>query len=263
MKTIRPYLAVLHQQFLNSFAKVMAFRLSMILSGLVELSVFLTFYLTANFLFNHVETLGSWRRPEFMFFTFWYLTVMTTHNAFLAANFWNFSMEIRTGALDFRLLRPLGSLFDVFTAIQRPTSIMMIPVQVGFLTYYGTQVHLSPLSWILLPVLLFLSFALVALIEMAIVMTVFWTKGGEGINFVRMQAQQFQRWPDFMFPDAIRRVFVQVVPILIAISFPVRFAINNQEWIGVLATLFAIGALWLVVRIMWREGLKHYESASS
>jgi ABC-2 type transport system permease protein len=263
MNSIRPYIAVLHQQFLNSFAKMMAFRVSMIIAASVEISVFLTFYLTANFLFNHIDTIGTWRRPEFMFFTFWYLMVMSTHNAFLAPNFWNFSMEIRTGNLDFRLLRPLGSLFDVFTAIQRPTSIMMLPIHIGFLIYYGAQAHLTGLSWTLLLPLLLLSFSLVALVEMAIAMTVFWTKGGEGLNFIRMQSQQFQRWPDFMFPDGIRRFFSSVIPILIALSFPVRFALNNTEWRGVLATALASIIFWFVVRLMWREGLKRYESASS
>lgn len=263
MSAIRPYITVLHQQFLNSFAKVMAFRVSMLLGATVEVAVFLTFYLTASFLFNHVDEIGPWRRVEFMFFTFWYLTVMSTHNAFLAPNFWNFSLEIRTGNLDFRLLRPLGSLFDVFTAIQRPTSIMMLPIHIGLLIFYGLQVPLSPVSWALLPALLLISFALVALIEMAIVMTVFWTKSGEGINFIRMQSQQFQRWPDFMFPERIRQVFSSVIPILLANSFPVQFALNNKEWPKIAITLVAVVFFWWIVRLMWREGLKRYESASS
>lgn len=263
MSSLKPYVAVLHQQFLNSFAKMMAFRVSMLLGLTVEWAVFLTLYLTARFLFNHIDHVGAWDRSEFMFFTFWYLLVMSTHNAFLAPNFWNFSTEVRTGNLDFRLVRPLGSLFDVFTAIQRPTSIMMLPVHAGFLIYFGIQVELGLASWLLITPLLMLSFALVALIEMAVVMTIFWTKGGDGINFIRIQCQQVQRWPDFMFPDGVRRVFSFLIPILIAITFPVRFILDNQEWSGLVAVVVAAIVFWLLVRTLWNWGLRRYESASS
>jgi ABC-2 type transport system permease protein len=263
MTSLKPYVSVLHQQFLNSFAKVMAFRVSMLLGVLVEWAVFFTFYLTARFLFNHIDHIGAWDRSEFMFFTFWYLLVMSTHNAFLAPNFWNFSMEVRTGNLDFRLLRPLGSLFDVFTSIQRPASIMMLPVHAGFLVYFGIDVHLAFMSWLLIPPLLVLSFALVSLMEMAIVMMIFWTKGGDGINFIRMQCQQVQRWPDFMYPDGIRIIFSTLIPILIAVTFPVRFILDKREWKGLVAVAVAVVVFWLLVRTLWSSGLRRYESASS
>ena len=61
----------------------------------------------------------------------------------IAANFWNLSDEIRTGKLDFRLVRPLGSLFDVFTAYIRPISLVMLPLYGVALIYYGRLSELS------------------------------------------------------------------------------------------------------------------------
>ena len=263
MARLQPYVQVLYQQILNSIAKIASFRFNVLLNIIVELSGFLTTYLAARFIFDHVDHIGPWNRPQFMMYIFWYQTVMCVHTSVIAPNFWNFATEVRTGSLDFRLLRPLGSLFDVFTAIQRPASLLIAPLNIGLLIYYGLQVKLTLLAWILLPLLLVMSLTLVFLIEMSISMSIFWTTAGDGINFLRMQVQQLQKWPDYVYPERIRRFLSTALPILIAITFPVRFVIDQSEWRGVVWVLIAIVAFWTMCGFLWKQGLRHYESASS
>jgi ABC-2 type transport system permease protein len=263
MTHLKPYFFVLYQLVLNAIAKIASFRFNVILNVIVELSAFFTTYLTARFVFDHVDQIGPWNRSQFMLYIFWYQTVMCVHSSVLAPNFWNFSTEVRTGSLDFRLLRPLGSVFDVFTAIQRPASLLIVPLNVALLIHYGIETHLTTIAWILLPLLIAISLALVFLIEMSISMSVFWTTSGDGINFLRMQGQQLQKWPDFIYPRGIRRLFSTVLPILIAITFPVRFVFDQREWMGIVWTLVAIALFWFACAFLWRQGLKKYESASS
>ncbi len=263
MSSLRPYLAVIHQQLLNSTAKLMAFRVSFFLLLLVEVAAILTIFLPVNFLFEHVERLGPWNRDQFMFFAFWIQSMFCCHNAMIAPNFWIFSTEIRTGALDFRLLRPLGSVFDVMTAVNRPASLLLLPVSVGLLIHYGLQIGLSPMAWLTMPCIFCLAFLVMCLIELNLAFLSFWTKGGDSANFVRMQCQQIQRWPDFLYPPRTRMIFTAFLPVLLSGSFAVGFLFNTSRLDLVGSMLGAAVVFWCLASFVWRLGIRRYESASS
>lgn len=263
MSSLAPYFRVFYQQSVNSISRLMAFRTSFILTLLADLASFLTFYLSAELLFSHIDTVGSWRREEFMFFVFWVQCIMSLHMGLIAANFWNLSDEIRTGKLDFRLVRPLGSLFDVFTAYIRPLSLLMLPVYGTALVHYGLVAELSIFSWCLLVPLFVLSFILLVLIEMILSMAMFWTTTGDGINFIRMQGQQIQKWPDFMYPKTFRMLFTRFIPILAVGSYSCRFLLNCGDWREIAFMVGAAIACTIILSYLWRAGLRRYESASS
>jgi ABC-2 type transport system permease protein len=263
MEPIRPYLAVIRQQIANSTAKLMAFRLSFVLIVFVEVAYAITSYLPVSFLFDHVERLGPWNRTQFFFFVVWIQGLFCMHNGLIAPNFWNFSSEVRTGALDFRLLRPLGSLFDVMTAMSRPASLLMIPVLAAVATCFGIRLGLSTLSWCLMPFIFVLSFLAMVMIELNLSLVALWTSGGEGANFVRMQCQQVQRWPDFMYPQRTRQLFSTAIPLLASGSLAVRFLFDNTRWDGVVWLVLICVFFWLSAGVVWNLGLKRYESASS
>jgi len=263
MTRMRPYIGVMHQQMLNSVAKLISFRVSFVLLMMVEVTAICTAYLPVNFLFHHVEQLGPWNREQFMFFVFWNQCMFCCHNGLIAPNFWNLSTEIRTGALDFRLLRPLGSVFDVMTAINRPASLILLPVSVGLLIYYGIQINLSVTAWIMLPFTFCLAFLVMCLTELNIAFLSFWTKGGDSANFVRMQCQQVQRWPDFMYPARSRMMFTTVLPVLLSGSFGVGFLFDTSRIDLVGYMLVAVVVFCFLASFVWRLAIRRYESASS
>ena len=258
-----PYLAVLKQQFLNSLAKLMSFRVSFILTVLCDIAAFVTFYCTTDFIFLHVTSIGGWTREHFLFFIFWMQSVSCIHSAIAAPNFWNFATEVRNGNLDFRLLRPLGSLFDVFTAITRPISLLMLPVGIGFVIHYGIALHVSIWGWIASPFLWILSFVLLALLEILISMGLLWTNGGDGVNYIRIHMQQFERWPDFVYPRPVRLLFTRVLPFLAVGTFPVRAVLGSGEWWEIPFLVLMTVVVWRLIGKVWMLGLRRYESASS
>ena len=260
---MRPYLSVLKQQLANSIAKLMTFRASFIMTLFVEAAATITAYLPASFLFDHVTKLGPWNRMEFMFFVFWIQALMCIHGGLAAPNFWNFTTEIRTGALDFRLVRPLGSLFDAMTAFSRPGSLLAFIPVVGCIIYIGLQLGLSPVSWLAMPCIFTLSFIAMVAIEVNLVVLAFWTNGNDGMNFLRMQCQQIQRWPDFMYPSGTRTFFSTALPVLASGSLSVRFLFDTSHWEGIIIMLIISSVFSLLASFLWKKGLQRYESASS
>jgi len=258
-----PYIQVLRQQSLNSLAKLMSFRLNFVLTVLFDVVSLATFYFTAEVLFLHISHIGDWKREHFMFFIFWMHSLYCIHSGFVAPNFWNLGVEIRNGNLDFRLLRPLGSLFDVFTAMNRPISLLVLPVGIGFMIYYGRVLHIDTRAWCAMPFLWLISLVILVFLEVLISMGLFWTHGGDGINFIRIQCQQFQRWPDFVYPKTIRLIFTRMFPLLAAGTFPVRAVFGDGEWWEIPFLLVAILVSWFGIGKLWAIGLRRYESTSS
>ena len=263
MTGINQYWQVYRLKFSNAFAQLMSFRINFVLTVLVDIAHFATVFLTVQFLFNHVERIGPWGKNEFMFFICFIQSMDFIHSGMVAPNFWNFSDKLKTGKLDFRLLRPIGSLFDTFTAIMRPTSLCLVFLPLGVLIYYGIKLQLSWLSWVLLPVLFVQSFILVILIELSIALGMFWTIQGDGVNFVRLQTQRLKKWPDFIYQPIFRKFFTFFIPLLAVGSYPVQFLLNNSLWPGVLMLTLAIVVFWFLVSRIWALGLARYDSASS
>ncbi len=260
---VGPYIGVAYQRLVNSFAVLTSFRLSAYLTILTDIAFPLSMYLSAKVIFQHVGRIGSWGETEFLFFIVWMQTLSALHSGIAAPNFWNFATELRMGSLDYRLVRPLGVLFDCFTAILRPVPILFMPVYVLILLCTGASLNIPLTQWLLSPLYFSVSFLALLLVELLISMSMFWTTSGEGINFVRIQAQQLQRWPDFMYPEWIRITLGRVIPMLAVGSVPVRMMLGTAQWWEGPLLLLTTALLWFVVARVWRIGIRRYESASS
>lgn len=247
----------------NCFAAASSFRLHFILLIVMDQIFYFSLLASVDFIFDHVSRIGPWARPEFMFFISFMLAVDHLHMTFVSESFWDFSFDLRTGRLDFILLRPLNTLFSVFARQIRPASLVNIVTPWSCLIYFGGQLDLFWYAWLFLPFLVLLALVLLTSIEILICMLMFWTVEAFGINFLRMQLQQLSRWPDFIYQDFPRRLFTFAVPILLVGSSPVRFLLDPHDWRGLAWMVLGLLALWLLIGLAWRKGLRSYESASS
>src|SRR5690606_2864863 len=121
------------------------------------------------------------------------------HMTFISEGFWNLSYEIRTGKLDFVLLKPVLSWFPVFFRMMRPGSLFVGPVPWLCMIWFGSKLDFGWLHWVALPFLVVFALLFLVAIEILIAMSMFWTVESWGINFLRMQLQQLGRWPAFVF----------------------------------------------------------------
>jgi ABC-2 type transport system permease protein len=260
---MNPYLSVLYQQLVNAISKLTSFRVTLYLTAITDIGFTLTAYLSAEIIFGHIGRIGSWGREHLLFFIMWMQAISALHTAIAAPNFWNFAAELKNGNLDFRLVRPLGSLFDTFTAIIRPMPIAILPFYFGLIFYFGSQLPIDPFQWCMFPIYFLLSFVVMVLVELMVAMSMFWTTSGDGVNFIRIQAQQLQRWPDFMYSRPLQIVFGRMIPLLAVVAVPMRVMLGTAEWWELPLMILTSVVLWFVVAALWRMGLFRYESSSS
>ena len=120
-----------------------------------------------------------------------------------------------------------------------------------------------PWQWALLPFLIFFGFLLQNSIEMAISCAMFWMIDGTGVNFIRIELQQLARWPDYVYPTALRSILTFVFPILLIGSGPVRFLFDPTDFWPFLEAIGFLFLFWVLLSFFWQLGLRAYESASS
>jgi len=258
------YYLHLYSGFIStSFTEAMGFRVHFFLLIIMDLIFYITALASITIIFMHVETIGVWKKEQFLFFTSVMLAINQLTMTFVSESFWRFSILIRSGNLDFILIRPANAIFSSFFRIIRPGSMINILFTGSAVIYFGIQVHLSTLSWFLLPLFILLGFLLQNAIELVISCSMFWMLEGTGINFLRIEMQQLSRWPDFIYNSIVRRILTLIIPLLLVGSAPVRFLFNPSDWKPLAGMVLAIFVLIGLLRFSWNAGLRNYESASS
>lgn len=263
MNTIKHYLSIYKMYVATSVSEASSFRLNFVLLIVMDIFFYLSALLTVSFIYDHISTIGPWNRDQLLFFVAFMLTIDHLHMTLLSESFWILSEDIKTGRLDYTLLKPVHSIFIVFFRYFRPSSFINIIFTWSALIYYGLKVDLPIVSWILLPLLVLLSFILLAIIEFIITTSMFWLTEGLGINILRMQFQQLARWPDFIYNPLAKRALTFFFPILVIGSAPVKFLLQPTSASPLLGLLVAIIASYFFLIFIWKKAIAHYDSASS
>lgn len=260
---VKKYLYIYKENFSTSLAEATTYRANFILSLVMELTICVLTLSTVSFIFDHVEKIGYWNEHQFLFFISFVLMVNQIHMAFISLNFWMFSEDIIQGTLDFKLLKPVSSIFLVFFRYIRVPTIPNIIFTSWLIFHYGSKLNFGFLEWILIPLLLVLSLTLMVSLEILMMISNFWLIDGFGINFLRMQFQNLSRWPDFVFSFYSRKILTFAFPILLVNSAPIRFLFDHSQWLWLVTLVGATLISWVAIYFLWQVGLNRYESASS
>lgn len=262
-KIISHYSGV-YREFLSCcFAEAMSFRIHFVLLIIMDLFFYASAILTVDYIYMHVEKIGVWNRDQFLFFITFMLALDHLHMTFISESFWRLSFDIRTGALDFILFKPINTIFNIFFRHIRPASMCNLVVTWSLLIYFGRINGLSTLDWIVLPFLILLGLTLLVSMEILISTSMFWLIESFGINFLRMQFQHLARWPDFVYQLFSRRILTFFIPILLVGNAPVRFLFDYRDYELLLFLILALVIIWTITAKFWQLGLRAYESASS
>ena len=261
---MRQYLKVYGQFFATSLSESMSFRLNFIFITLFDMVLFGTALGGVEIIYQSIDQIGSWTKHEFQFFLVFVMLVEYIHMTFASPNFWNFSHIMTKGELDLVLLKPMSSLFSVFFRSSRVETIPSAFVVLGFLIYYGFQIPLGGLSWFLLPVFVIASFIFLVTFEILIMCAAFWLVESFGLNFIRIQFQSLARWPEFIYGQFLRRTLTYVLPVLVFGNVPVKILLDPFQVLPWGFLFVGLQVLILImIQVLWRAGLRRYESASS
>ena len=215
------------------------------------------------------EDIPGW---DFGQMVFYFLVVLLVDNLVTPTDDeWQIAAEIREGQINNFLSKPVdylayrASLFLSSRLLY--TAVTLLPLA-GVFGWFHEFIVLprDPLTWPLFLVSLVMAGALQFLIAYALAMLAFWILEISTIVFILYSFEFYlsgRLFPLDVMPDGIRTV-LKLLPFTYELYFPVAIFMEKVRgadlWIGLTIQAGWVVVCFQVARLMWRAGLRRYES---
>jgi ABC-2 type transport system permease protein len=182
-----------------------------------------------------------------------------------------FSINVRQGALDQILLRPVNVLTQIFGSAFILRRLGRISQGLGVLLLALSLMHI-PWTWgrvLYLPVVLASQVAAMGSLFIVGSTLTFWTvQRVEAVNIVTYGGTEMMSYPAPIYPAWLRGFFTYLVPFVFLNYYPALYFLDKPDPLGMpgvapfLAPLVAGWMLFAALRF-WRFGLSHYQSTGT
>ena len=285
MSNARPsYLKVLITFARNSLVRDMSFRANFLFQCLSSVCWAMMNFGLFKIIYGHANTIGAgWGDNQFFVFlgTIWIINSIV--QTFVMANAQEFSELIRTGNLDFALLKPIDTQFLIsFPRIswaQVPNGILGVCLVIysvnNLAAESGSALHIS--VWTCLAFVLFIACGAVVMYSVMIVLasTSIWLGRNQQLQSFWFYITNFYRYPMEIYQSnalgwALWSFFTFVIPVLVVSNVPARvlaqpsgYPFQSWEWAFAGYAIVAAVASLLGSRWIFSKALLGYRSASS
>ncbi len=259
----------------NSLVRDMTFRSNFIIEAISSLSwmfMNLGFYLLV---FEYTPSIGQgtgWGKYEYFVFLSTTMFVNSLVQAFFMPNVEEFSEQVRTGGLDFAMLKPIDTQFLISLAKIDWSSLSNFVFALVLLGVSLSRIVYTPSlgAAILYPLYLLCGVAILYSLMIALAATSVWLGRNQNLYDFWFYITNFSRYPMEIYQGPIgtplRQVFTFAIPILIVVNVPARFLalpLVEEDWLLAGYALLATAASLAGSRWMFLRALDSYRSASS
>ncbi|MBI3543473.1 MAG: ABC-2 family transporter protein [Deltaproteobacteria bacterium] len=264
MNTLAKLLRVYAVQIKNNFVREAVYRVNF-LAGMATDVVWIGVEFTLfTVIYANVPQLAGWTKPQVYFFLGIFFASDALFTTFFQRNFWNFSDLVNKGELDILLTKPVHPLFLALTRWINLTNLFNLALGLGIVVRFGPEAGFQGgWRWLVLAMWLLVGMSTQLLLRFAFSIWIFWTERSWAITRMYYQFFQFATKPDTLYPKMIRYLILTALPFAFISSIPARALLHGLSW-GEYAGLAAVLGCFLAFNtVMWRLGLKRYQSASS
>jgi ABC-2 type transport system permease protein len=257
-------------RLLSAFFKVnvqmtLAYRTDTIVNILINLMWLGWELLSLNIIFHNTTTLGGWNLGELIAL----LGVFRLVNMMVAGLIWpnteKFNTSVRDGSLDYTLLQPVNSLFQVSFSrmvIWRVWDLVLgaVLIFLGIRLSGGDATPINLVSFLFLTI----SGALVIYsLWIVLIAATFWFIKFDNNVTILQALMDSGRYPATIYPGWLRVIVTFVIPIALATTVPLQALRGDLNGWQILLFLGVSSASFLVASRVWRAGIKKYSGASS
>ena len=266
------YGRVLATFFRNSLVREMAFRGNFLIEVVTNAFWFGAQLVLFTLIFGNVREVNGWNRHQFFAFMATGMIINTLIEAFFMPNCANFSELIRTGGLDFALLKPIDTQFLVSFEKIDLGALFHLFFPIALLGYALGELGWPP-GWVEAAMylgLVGLGVAFFYSLMIVLAATSVWLGRNQGLYEFWFYVTIFARYPRDIYAGStagniLRLVFSYVLPILLAITVPAEVVVGkvlHPSWVSAVCVAAAAAGLFLS-RFVFYFALKSYRSASS
>jgi ABC-2 type transport system permease protein len=283
--TTRPsYFAVFGTFARNSLVRDMTFRANFIIDSVASLCWMLANLGFYRLIFHYTDSIGKstgWGEYEFYAFLSTTLLINSLVQAFFMPNAEEFSEMIRTGALDFALLKPIDTQFlislqriDWSSLMNFFAGIVLLIVSLIKLTHQPVNpLELSPVMVLLYTFYVLCGVMILYSLMIALAATSIWLGRNQTLYDFWFYITNFSRYPREIYSGPWGRPlqwsFTFIIPVLVVVNVPARIiaqplrVVTTQDWLLNGFALLATAGSFAVSRWIFQRALFSYRSASS
>lgn len=270
------YLSVWMMFARNALVRELAFRSNFVITILTRMFWFAAQLTLFEIIYRNVRSINDWSREEYFAFMATGMLINALVEAFFMPNCANFSELIRTGNLDFALLKPIDTQFLISFEKMDLAMFNQILLAVSLLAYalisLGQPVSVAQVGLYVLYLGVGVTFFYSLMIILA--STSIWLGRNQGLYDFWFYITIFARYPRSIYNgvnpgvweigEVVQFGFSYLLPILLVVTVPAELIVKPFE--GWLFPAIAMGsaAVGLVVsRAVFQWSLRSYRSASS
>lgn len=224
---------------------------------------FMRFFLYLFFLYfigSRVAVIGGYDLNQMINFYLVFNLLDLFGQIFFRGIYW-FRQQIITGEFDFKLAKPVNSLFQVLT---RETDILDLPLLLMVIVMlviinFGVPIFQVGLFLVMILIGVIIITAVHILVASLGVIT---TEVDHTIMIFR-DVSAMARFPVDIYAPAIRSLLTFVLPVAIAYTFPAKALMGLLTPGLIIFSLFGALVVWWLSLRLWRYALTQYTSASS
>jgi len=247
-----------------NLAEELQYRANFVASVLGTVFWIVTALLTLAVFFSHTTRLGGWDYWEVVVLLGVFNALTGVIEAVLRPGIGRLAGEVRSGGLDLVLAKPVDP--QGFVSFRRLDIWRLTDVVLG-LALAGYALHrlgrTPSLAQLAAFALALASAAVVVYALWVVLMSLaFWFVSVENLSVLFDAVYEGARYPVSAYPDALRFLFVYLIPIAWTTTIPASALTGRLgPEIGVVAALVA-GVAFALARLVWRAALKRYTGAS-
>jgi ABC-2 type transport system permease protein len=254
-----------------ALTRELAFRGNFLVKVFVEFLWFAILVVFYDTVFRHMagDTVATWSRDQYFFFVGCYFTLQSLMEALFLSNCGEFAELIRSGDLDFVLLKPIDEQFLVSCRDIEWAAIPSALQGVGLMVYALAQMGwaFDPLRLLLFLALFCFGLALAYSFMLILASASVWMVRNQSLYEVWWLFSTLMRYPREIYAGTwaalLARLFTYLIPIAIVTGVPAAVMVKVLEPEMVAFMAAATVVMLYVSRRFFRFALKRYRSASS
>jgi len=267
------YLGVFLMFARNSLIRDMTFRANFIIEAISSMTWMLMNLGFYTLIYRKTESIADWDQYEFFVFIATTMIVNSLVQAFFMENVEELSELVRTGGLDFALLKPIDTQFLVSLRKVNWSSLSNFFLALVLMAYAVPRIEgleLTIWQMVLYPLYIVLGVLILYCVMITLAASSIWLGRNQSLYDFWFYITNFSRYPMEIYNGdwgtPLRQLFTFVIPILVVINVPAHLMAKpftrELAWLAgfaVVATIFCLwGSRWVFQRALWS-----YRSASS
>jgi ABC-2 type transport system permease protein len=242
----------------------MQYRASFLLEFLVGAFSAVGIVVPLWIVFEQVEQVGGWSFPEALLVTAFFLVLQGLVGTFVEPNLGAVVQGVRTGQLDYLLLKPPDAQLVASMTSVAPARLWEVLAGFAAGAWAMRSLPRPGAGDLALALGLQLSgFVAVYGLWVIVTTTSFWFVRVDNLRWLLNAVMDTGRWPVSIYRGWVRLVLTVVVPVAVVTSFPAMAVLGRIDGSLVAqAGAVALG-MFAVSRAFWVVALRHYTSASS